>query len=69
MDAKELDALFIDVGLLARFFAAEVEGACATVAPVANQIALGLVAAVIHQARLIFGLDAIHTAAETVEEI
>lgn len=60
---------FIHVGLLARFFATEVERACATVAPVANQIALGLLATVIHQAELIVGLDAIHATCKTVEEI
>ena len=62
-------AFFVNVGLLARFFATEVEGACATVAPVANQVALWLFAAVIHEARLIVGLHAIHAAGETVEEI
>ena len=67
--AVELVTFFVNVGLFARLFAAEVEGARPPVAPIADEVAAWATAPVIHRARHVIGADALHTAADTVEEI
>lgn len=62
-------ALFIDVRLFARFLAAEVERASPTVAPVPDHVALGGLAAMVHQPGEVVSFNPFHAAREAVKEV
>ena len=67
--AVELVAFFVNVGLFARLFAAEVEGARPPVASIPDEVAAWAVAKVIHCTRHVVFPDAIHATLDAVEEI
>ena len=67
--AVELVAFFVDVRLLARLFAAEVEGTGTAVAPVADLVAAWFAAPVVHGPGHVVGAYAIQAACNAVEEV